>query len=68
MGCGGGKPRRKGRGRRKIDEWPSAGGVQQNREEDVINTRYKAKLCFLFFSFLLNLFFFFAFRFFQFGA
>jgi len=35
---------------------------QKNREEDVINTRYKAKLCFLllFFFFLL----FFAFRFF----
>ena len=45
VGCGGGKPRRKGRGSRKIDEWPSTGGVQQkNREEDVINTRYKAKL------------------------
>lgn len=26
MGCGGGKPRRKGRGSGKIDEWPSTGG------------------------------------------
>lgn len=36
---------------------------QKNREEDVINTRYKAKLCFLALI-LFYLFYFFAFRFF----
>lgn len=42
---------------------PAQGGVQQkNREEDVINTRYKAKLCF--FALILFYFLFFAFRFF----